>query len=91
MRPTSYSLGNNTSGTKQFNRIDGMNGVVGMDSNEMNLTLESLRMEVVESLRKDSMWTESNLVTLPRFSGPSSTWRNKSDLNGQAREVCSVF
>lgn len=22
------------------------------------------------------MWTESNLVTLPRFSGPSSTWRN---------------
>lgn len=52
MRPTSYSLGNNTSGTKQFNRIDGMNGVVGMGSNEMNLTLESLRMEVVESLRK---------------------------------------
>lgn len=38
-----------------------------------------------------SMWTESNLVTLPRFSGPRSTWRNKSDLNGQAREVCSVF
>lgn len=38
-----------------------------------------------------SMWTKSNLVTLPRFSGPSSTWRNKSDLNGQAREVCSVF
>lgn len=53
MRPTSYSLGNNASRTKQFNRIDGMNGVVGMDSNErMNLTLESLRMEVVESLRK---------------------------------------
>lgn len=53
MRPTSYSLGKNTSRTKQFNRIDGMNEVVGMDSNErMNLTLESLRMEVGESLRK---------------------------------------
>lgn len=53
MRPTSYSLGNNTGGTKQFNWIGGMNAVVEMNSNErMDLTLESLRMKVVESLRK---------------------------------------
>ncbi len=68
MRPTSYSLGNNTSGTKQFNRIDGMNGVVGMNSNErMNLTLESLRMEVVESLRKE-LWRR------PTPCGRSQIW-----------------
>lgn len=51
MHPTSYSLGNNTGGAEQVNRINGMNGVVEMNLNEgMFLTLESLRMEVGKSL-----------------------------------------